>query len=75
MVPHSMKIALVLLVRNEKPCLEVILPILPKPGTDAGFDKVVAVDGCAVDGSVELLEEYCIPIVAQRQLGRGEAIL
>ena len=55
--------------------MEVILPTVPKPGKNGGFDKIVAVDGCSVHCSVGLLEEYCIPIVAQSQLGHGEAIL
>lgn len=68
-----MKIALVLLVRNERPCLEVVLPTLPPPGPTAGFDEIVAVDGGSTDGSVAFLQAHGIRVVAQSKRGRGEA--
>ncbi len=70
-----MKITLVLLVFNERPCLELVLPTIPPPGADAGYDAVVAVDGGSSDGSVELLAAYGIPVIAQSRRGRGEAFL
>ena len=70
-----MNVALVLLVRNERPCLEVILPTLPKPGSAAGYDRWVAVDGGSSDGSIELLEKHRIPVLRQSRLGRGAAFL
>jgi hypothetical protein len=68
-----MKVALILLVRNERPCLELILPTLPSPGPDAGFDLLAAVDGGSTDGSVELLQSRGINVVGQSRRGRGEA--
>ncbi|MCA1907975.1 MAG: glycosyltransferase family 2 protein [Magnetospirillum sp.] len=68
-----MKIALILLVRNELPCLKVVLPTIPAPGPDSGFDMVVAVDGGSTDGSVEFLEAHGVAVVGQSKRGRGEA--
>ncbi|ARJ65935.1 hypothetical protein WV31_09845 [Magnetospirillum sp. ME-1] len=68
-----MKIALILLVRNERPCLELVLPTLPSPSPDAGFDLLAAVDGGSTDGSVELLQSRGIKVVGQSRRGRGEA--
>ena len=69
-----MIIALILLVRNEKPCLDVVLPTLPQPGAESGFDRIVAVDGGSSDGSIELLRRHGIQVIAQSPSGRGEAI-
>ena len=68
-----MKIALVLLVRNERPCLEIMLPKIPPASPEAGYDEVVAVDGGSTDGSVEFLQAHGIRIVGQSKRGRGEA--
>lgn len=68
-----MKIALILLVRNERPCLEIVLPTIPPPGPGAGFDILAAVDGGSTDGSVELLQTQGIHVVGQSRRGRGEA--
>ncbi|MBX9634306.1 MAG: glycosyltransferase family 2 protein [Magnetospirillum sp.] len=68
-----MKIALVLLVRNELPCLELVLPTIPPAGAAAGYDEVVAVDGGSTDGSVEFLAAHGIRVIAQSKRGRGEA--
>lgn len=68
-----LKIALVLLTRNERPCLEVMLPKLPAPGIESGFDSIYAVDGNSTDGTVELLEKKNIPVLRQQRKGRGDA--
>lgn len=68
-----MKIALVLLVRNERPCLEIVLPTIPPAGPEAGYDLMVAVDGGSTDGSVEFLTAAGVPVIAQSKRGRGEA--
>jgi dolichol-phosphate mannosyltransferase len=68
-----MKIALILLVRNERPCLELLFDKIPAPGPDSGFDLMVAVDGVSNDGTVEFLQEHGIEVVAQSKRGRGEA--
>ena len=69
-----MKIALILLVRNERPCLEIMLPQVPVPGPDAGYDEIVAVDGNSTDGSVELLARNGVRVIGQSEKGRGQAL-
>lgn len=73
MVSEPMNIALVLLVRNERECLETMLPRIPAPGPDAGYDSVVAVDGGSTDGSIGMLEAAGIRVLRQSRRGRGEA--
>ena len=71
----NMHITLCLLVRNEKPCLEVVVPRLPAPGGDSGFDEIIAIDGGSTDGSVEFLAAAAIPVIGQSRRGRGDAFL
>ncbi|NCN42006.1 glycosyltransferase [bacterium] len=68
-----MKTTLVLLTRNELPCLKIIFPQLPAPSAEAGFDEIVAVDGGSTDGTIEFFKEHNIPVIAQSKKGRGEA--
>lgn len=70
-----MKLLLCMLVRNERQCLDIMLPKLPKPGQESGFDAIIAVDGNSTDGSVELLEKSGIEILRQSRKGRGAACL
>jgi glycosyltransferase involved in cell wall biosynthesis len=70
-----MKIALCLLTRNEKVCLEVIYPQIPKPGPDAGFDAIYAIDGGSTDGTIEFFKQVGVPVLGQSKRGRGEAFL
>lgn len=70
-----MRILLCMLVRNERECLEIMLPKLPRPGAESGFDAVVAVDGNSTDGSAELLTEWGIETLRQSRKGRGGACL
>jgi glycosyltransferase involved in cell wall biosynthesis len=72
---RSLRLTLCLLVRNERPCLEVVLPQLPKPGAASGFDEIIAIDGGSSDGSVETLNDFGIPVIAQSRRGRGDAFL
>lgn len=69
------KIALCILARNELECLKVMLPMLPKPGPDAGFDMICAVDGGSTDGTVEFFKENNIRVLSQSKRGRGDAFL
>jgi glycosyltransferase involved in cell wall biosynthesis len=69
------KIALCILTRNELPCLKVIFPMIPKPGLDAGFDAIYAIDGGSTDGTREFFQENNIPILSQSRRGRGDAFL
>jgi len=68
-----MKISLCLLTRNELPCLQIIFPAIPKPGPEAGFDRLVAIDGGSTDGTVEFFREQGIPVIGQSRRGRGDA--
>ncbi|MCB0407241.1 MAG: glycosyltransferase family 2 protein [Bdellovibrionales bacterium] len=68
-----MKISLVLLTRNERECLEIIFPTIPRPGSESGFDEIVAVDGGSTDGTLEFFKKNAVPVIAQSQRGRGEA--
>lgn len=70
-----MNILLCMLVRNERECLEVMLPKLPKPGAAAGFDRLVAVDGNSTDGTFELLTAWDIETLRPTRRGRGGACL
>lgn len=69
------KVALCLLTRNELACLKVILPQIPKPSKDAGFDEIYAIDGGSTDGTVEFFKENGIQVISQSKRGRGEAFL
>jgi glycosyltransferase involved in cell wall biosynthesis len=69
------KIALVLLTRNERPCLEVLFPKIPKPSEEQGFHEIYAVDGGSTDGTVEFLKSHNVPVLSQSRRGRGEAFL
>jgi hypothetical protein len=62
-----------MLVRNERECLEIMLPKMPKPGAD--FDALVAVDGNSTDGSAELLAQWGVETLRQTRKGRGGACL
>ncbi len=70
-----MDILLCMLVRNEKECLDVMLPKLPKPGRNAGFDRLIAVDGGSTDGTLDLLRTAGIDVLRQRRSGRGAACI
>lgn len=70
-----MKILLCILVRNERECLQAVLPTLPAPGPDTGYDAIVAVDGNSTDGTVELLEKSGIEVMRQTRKGRGGACI
>lgn len=70
-----MKIALCILNRNEAECLKVMIPMIPKPSFEAGYDIIVAIDGNSVDESPKMLEAAGIPVVGQSAAGRGAAFL
>lgn len=70
-----MRITLCVLTRNERPCLEVVMPRVPPPGPTAGFDDIVAIDGASTDGTLEYFDQHGIRVVAQSRRGRGEAFL
>lgn len=68
-----MHITLCILTRNERPCVEIVFPQLPKPGPESGFDAVVVIDGGSTDGTKEYFEERGIPVLGQSRRGRGHA--
>lgn len=70
-----MKITLCLLTRNELPCLEIVFPQIPKPGPEAGYDEIVAIDGGSTDGTLDFFKSHGVPILGQSKRGRGEAFL
>ena len=70
-----MEIALCILTRNEIQCLPHVIPKLPSPGMESGFDKVYAIDGGSTDGTVEYFNKIGIPVISQSKRGRGEAFL
>jgi glycosyltransferase involved in cell wall biosynthesis len=67
-----MKIALCILTRNERPCLEIVLPRVP-PAPAAGYDAIYAIDGNSTDGTVEYLGAHGVPVIGQSDRGRGHA--
>lgn len=68
-----MKVALCLLVKNEKKCLDVLLPLLIEKKNY--FDKIIVIDGNSTDGSREMLMAHQIDVYDQKQRGRGAAII
>ena len=68
-----MKLALILLVLNERDCLEILFDQIPLPGLESGYDLLVAIDGGSTDGTIEFLTNRKVPILAQSHGGRGEA--
>ena len=68
-----MKIALCILTYNERPCLEIILPKVPKPEAEAGYDCLYAIDGGSTDGTLDFYRERGVPVVLQERRGRGDA--
>ncbi|MEO8216882.1 MAG: glycosyltransferase family 2 protein [Acidobacteriota bacterium] len=67
-----MRLTLVLLTRNERPCLEIIFPQIPAPSPAAGYDAIVAVDGGSTDGTVEFFANHGIEVIGQSRRGRGD---
>jgi glycosyltransferase involved in cell wall biosynthesis len=70
-----MRVVLCLLTYNERPCLEQIFPLIPKPSPEAGFDQLVAIDGGSTDGTLEYYREQGIQVIGQSRKGRGDAFL
>jgi glycosyltransferase involved in cell wall biosynthesis len=70
-----MKITLCLLTYNERACLEIVFPSIPKPSAEAGFDEVVAIDGGSTDGTIEFYEAHGVRVIGQSRRGRGDAFL
>lgn len=68
-----MKIALCILTYNERPCLEIIFPKVPKPGAEAGYDCLCAIDGGSTDGTLDFYRERGVPVILQERRGRGDA--
>ena len=68
-----MHIALIVLTRNERACVELVMPQVPAPGHAAGYDEIVAVDGGSSDGTVEWFQEHGIRVLGQSRRGRGHA--
>lgn len=68
-----MKIALCILTRNERDCLDIVFPKVPSPSVEAGFDAVYVVDGGSTDGTVEFFRERGIEVLNQSRRGRGQA--
>ncbi len=68
-----MKIALVLLTKNEIECVKHIIPMLPACGKKEGYDKIYAIDGGSTDGTVEFFKKSGITVIGQSRKGRGEA--
>jgi len=55
--------------------LEQILPLIPAPSLDSGFDNLVAIDGGSTDGTEEYYRERGVPVIGQSRRGRGDAFL
>jgi glycosyltransferase involved in cell wall biosynthesis len=70
-----MNVTLCLLTRNERECLEIVFPTIPSPGPDAGYDRIVAIDGGSTDGTVEFFRDRGIEVIGQSRRGRGDAFL
>lgn len=66
-----MRIALCILTRNERACVEIVMPQVPGPG--AAYDEIFVVDGGSTDGTVEYFQERGIRVLGQSRRGRGHA--
>src|SRR5215831_11224323 len=70
-----MLIALCILTRNERACVEAVIPRVPRPGPAAGFDIAVVIDGGSTDGTREYFAHRGIRVIVQSRYGRGDAFL
>jgi glycosyltransferase involved in cell wall biosynthesis len=70
-----MHIALCILTRNERPCVEVVIPHVPPPGPTAGYDTTVVIDGGSTDGTREYFAQRGFSVICQTEQGRGQAFL
>lgn len=71
-----MKVAICLLILNERKCLEIMLPkIYPKIANNLHYDRFIAIDGGSNDGSHEILKTYGIEVIHQSVKGRGAAVI
>lgn len=70
---RPIKISLCLLTRNERQCLEVMFPKIPRPSAAAGFDHLVAIDGGSTDGTLGFYRDRGVPVIGQSRRGRGAA--
>ena len=70
-----MRVTLCILTLNEKKCLEKIFPLIPPPGENNGFDSIYVIDGGSTDGTSEFFKDRNIPVISQKNKGRGQAIL
>jgi len=70
-----MKVVLCLLTYNERPCLEQIFPLIPKPSLQAGFNERVAIDGGSTDGTLDYYRQNGVLVIGQSRRGRGDAFL
>lgn len=68
-----MKIALCLLVKNEYPCLKIMMPRMRPYLNSNEFSGVYAIDGGSTDGTVEFLKENNVTVISQSKKGRGQA--
>ena len=66
-----MNIALVILVLNERECLEIVFPKIPKIGATLAYDQIFAIDGGSTDGTKEFLESKGLQVIHQEGLGKG----
>ncbi len=64
-------VSLIIVVRNEKPGIQSVIPQIP----EGVFDECFAVDGHSTDGSQTLLEEFGIPVFLQDEPGLGAAMM
>lgn len=67
----DIRVALVLIVRNEVEGIRAILPRIPLQQ----FDQVLAIDGNSTDDSVAALESFGVPTFRQVERGLGAAML
>lgn len=70
-----MKTVLCLLTRNERACVEIIYPQIPKPGIGKGFEDIYVIDGRSTDGTPEYFIERGVKVLSQTERGRGAAFL
>ncbi len=68
-----MKTTLCILTKNELPCLKEILHNVIQECNLKNIQQIFAIDGGSIDGTVEFFKENNIPVISQKNRGRGDA--
>ncbi len=68
-----MKTTLCILTKNELPCLKELLQHVIEECNLKNIQQIFAIDGGSTDGTVEFFKDNNIPVISQKNRGRGDA--